>query len=389
MNLRWPSSCLRAGSSIYLKSANHGSTFTLHHIKVVRRYAQHSQPVTSPRPDVATNRAVSHEYASNSALKQIEAGTKGDPVNPPRSTLPPPLVVPERGPSTSFFAYWYSVGKAYTSFYKSGIAAVWYNRKAADALKARIKRDHNVQDMGHAAAEGLMSRSDWQILQRNSHDIGKLPVFGLMVLIFGEWTPLLVAFVPNTVPGTCYIPQQVRGMREKAEERRRITFRAGNFEPPKEQVNFTKSASWPTTNAAYIQRQLLKPLRADQLHHLSSTLSLHSRMWDRVQLYPLRFLVQRRLAQHLRYLALDDNLLLRDSRESSLSLPELERACEERGMDILGRPEAVLRGNLSWWLRRQQNDEGRGRAMLSMLFRRLDIARWVKLHLDANRDSQT
>ncbi|KAK3637013.1 hypothetical protein LTR56_013909 [Elasticomyces elasticus] len=347
-----------------------------------RRYAQ----PTPRRPDVATAKAISNEYSAKAALAIIESRSPGDPVNPARSTLPPPLDLPERDAQQNFFLYWFHIGRAYGTFYKEGVKAVWFNNKATRLLRERIKQEMKVGGEKEAASQGLISRSEWQLLQRNNHDIGKLPLFGLLAVIFGEWLPILVPFLPGVVPGTCRIPKQVRGMRAAAEERRRIIFRTANFEPEQGQLSFdatgTQGKAWPVASADYIQ-MLLKQMRDDQLHHLSTTLGLHSRLWDRVQLYPIG--MRRKLTKHLQYLSLDDRLLSEAPSSSRLSVVELEEACTERGLDVLGRPEATLRENLSWWLKRQEEDRGRGRAMLSMLFRRSATREWVKLHLDANK----
>ncbi|KAK4553411.1 hypothetical protein LTR86_009468 [Recurvomyces mirabilis] len=372
MTARWPSSCLQTGSSIFTSRYGFTQLATISRRSITRHYAQPPPRPTQQRPakqDQAVVRIDEKSYAANSAFIWIQSGARSGPVNPPRSTLPPPLELPERKDIPNFFYYWFKIGSTYGSFYKEGVKAVWYNNKASRALRERIRNDGGGDDAATVAIQGRMSRSEWQLLARNTHDIGKLPLFGVLVLLFGEWLPLLVPFMPGVVPGTCRIPKQVRGMREKAEERRRVTFRMGNFEPEQAQIKYAEVKTWPMTETAYIDG-LLQAMREDQLHHLSSSLTLHSRLWDRVQLYPLRFLMTRSLAKHLQYLAIDDRLLLHSGRTSTLTTAELERACEERGLDVLGRPEPYLRDNLSWWLKRQQDDEGRGRAMMSMLFRR-------------------
>ncbi|KAF2763952.1 hypothetical protein EJ03DRAFT_302846 [Teratosphaeria nubilosa] len=351
-----------------------------------RSYASQQQPRSKkPDPATATANAIKHEYSAKSALTTIESGQNADPVNPPRSTLPAPLKLPERNESSTVFIYWFNIGRAYGSFYKEGIRAVWYNYKAARALRDRIQKSA-AKDGIEAAQRGLITRSEWQMLHRNNHDIGKLPFFGLLVLVFGEWLPLLVPFMPGVVPGTCRIPKQVFGMRRQAEERRRVSFRQGVCELTEEQIPDERvafggrpavRAEWPMLDATYV-RSLLAKLRDDQLHHLSSALTLHSRTWDRIQLPPPAFLLRRNLTRHLQGLAVDDNLFLKTAAKlppnttvtSKLSPVELENACADRGLEVLGKKETELRTSLSAWLQRQQEDQGRGRAVLTMLFRR-------------------
>lgn len=354
----------------------------------IRQYAQRSK---GARPDIATARAIEAEYSANAGLNAVEQRANGDPITPPRSTLPPPLNLPERDKSQGTFVYLLRLGRAYGTFYKEGIKAVWFNYKASRLLEERITKELGAKDRFDAAARGLITRSDWQILKRNGHDISKLPLFGVLVVVFGEWLPLLVPWIPGAVPSTCYIPSQIRGMRTELEERRRISFRMGNVEPTDYPALMGESAGkeqpWTMTSAEHA-RSVVSRLRDDQLHHISSSLGLHSRLWDRVQLHPFRSLMRRRITNHLRYLAIDDRLLVHAGQPHRLPPSELERACEERGLDVLGRPEATLRDHLTWWLQRQEQDKGRGRAMLSMLFRRLAIREWVQLHLDANDRSQ-
>ena len=359
----------------------------------VRHYAQ--QP-RFQRPDEATSKAVEQEYSAKATLTAVESKKSGDAVNPPRSVLPPPLVVPERGESQNVFIYYFHIGRAYGTFYKEGIKAVWYNYKASRLLREHITKELGAKDAFEAAAKGLITRAEWQILQRNDRDIGKLPFFGVLVLVFGEWLPLFVPFMPGVVPGTCRIPKQVKWMRETAEERRKISFRQGISEPSKEQFPDDRvviagrpggHAEWPMADSTYV-RSMLEKLRSDQLLHLSSSLSLHNRLWDRIQLPPPSFLLRRALTKKLQALTLDDKLLLHSDGSSRLSKTELEIAADDRGLDVSGQGHDALRNKLKWWLKRQEEDSGRGPAILTMLFRRLAMRNWVKLNLEANRSLQ-
>ncbi|KAK3113108.1 hypothetical protein LTR53_009925 [Teratosphaeriaceae sp. CCFEE 6253] len=369
---KWPSGCLHPVSRIRSDRAFIRLTGA-YQPPTKRQYAQPS------RPDLATANAISKHYSAKAALDQVESGMTSDPVNPPLSTVPPPLDLPERAKAQSAPIYWFRVGRAYGSFYKEGVKAVWYNNKAAKLLQQRVVHENEGRRRDGKAdpieSSSSLTRAEWQVCQRRDHDIKKLPLFAVLVLIFGEWLPLFVPFMPGVVPGTCRIPTQVRGMREKAEERRRASFRTANFEPSSEQLQLDDAArrvaasTWPMASPDYI-RAFLQPLRQDQLHHLSVTLGLHSSIWERAQLSPPDFIIRPRLVKRLQYLTMDDRLLGQSPPTAKLSHAEVEIACGERGLDVLGRPEAVLRENLEWWLKRQEKDKGQGKAMLSMLFRR-------------------
>lgn len=260
-----------------------------------------------------------------------------------------------------------------------GIKAVWFNYQATKLVRERVKNAARAVDGGSHSKDTLLKllkRSEFQLLERNSHAIGKLPLFGVLVGLLGEWLPLLVPFMPGVVPGTCCFPKQLEGMRKKAEERRRMSFRQGISEPSKEQIpeipeaEGLVKAEWPMTSPDYAA-SMLKGLRDDQLYHLSCTLNLHNRMWDRIQLPPPSWLLRRGLSRRLAYLTSDDKLLNRDGGSQRLNPDETIIACEDRGLDVLGKKQDVLRSDLSWWLARQNEDRGKGSAIFTMLFRRL------------------
>jgi len=272
----------------------------------------------------------------------------------------------------------YRVGRAYGNFYKEGIKAVWYNYNAAKLLRARITGELGAANVNDAAMRNLITRAEWQLLARNNHDIGKLPLFGVLVVVLGEWLALLVPFMPGVVPGTCLIPKQLEGLRVQTEQRRRASFRQGITEPSKEQEVDDRlvvgdrpagHAEWPMTNPTFV-RNTLAQLRADQLHHLSTSMSLHSRLWDRLQIPPPGFLLRSKLTKRLQYLTFDDKMLLHNDGVPKLTPTELDIACQERGLDTLSKKDSALRDSLGVWLARQNDDKGRGRLMLSMLFRR-------------------
>ena len=376
---------------------HHGSARILVHRQAnfIRYYAQQQKSREPARPDIATTKAIDTEYSCKAALEIIQSNGTSDRVNAARSTLPPPLVLPERSASQSTFIYWFNIGRAYGTFYKEGVKAVWFNYKAAKLLRERFSAKLRSKNDNDAALAGIITRAEWQLLSRSNHDIGKLPLFGLLALVFGEWLPLFVPFMPSVVPRTARIPSQVKQMREQGEERRRVSFRQGITEPASEQMPDDRvvvegrpvaaRSEWQMADAGYVQA-VLTGLRQDQLMHLSTTLGLHSKLWDRIQLPPPGFILRRRLERQLTYITLDDKLLIEHEGAAKLSEVELEIACEERGLDVLEKKHAVLKDNLAWWLSRQEDVKGQGQVLLSMLFRRLAIRDWVKLHMKETRD---
>ncbi|GAB7363344.1 hypothetical protein MBLNU230_g3625t1 [Neophaeotheca triangularis] len=380
MTTKLPSGCISTASRVRISTELPPfTTLRLKQWNQFRAYALPTKRQQSPKDTPASPRS-DEDWEKKAAITRESSRSITDPINPPISTLPPPLHLPKRG-SENLAVYLFRLGKTYGTFYKDGVKAVWFNHKAAKEVKARLRKEQlsRTIDLTGAAAQGLLTRAELQLLARNTYDIGKLPFFGLLVLLFGEWLPLLVPFIPYAVPGTCRIPKQVRGMREKEETRRTKSFRMGIREPFKEDMVVQQADAeevkprpntWPATDLDYT-KALVGKLRDDQLFHLSSSLNLHSTIWDKLQLPPPSALLRRLVARRLQYLALDDMLLVRSNEAVQKLVPdELAVACEERGVSPLAIQDNGLREVLKTWLRRQDEESGEGKAMIEMLFRR-------------------
>jgi hypothetical protein len=388
MTTRYPSSCLQAVSCLKRTQYAASSTPTTHIAFSATLFSpaqsrQYSFSKTSSRNN--SNRPPAPKFNLKPRSPSVLPKTVVETVNPPPTTLPPPLDLPTRG-SEAYPIYLYRTGRAYGTFYKDGLKNVWRNHKDASALKKRIVADLNAQKPNlanplspskrwsafrdEAVHHGVVKRAEFQQLERNARDIGKLPFFGVLVLLFGEWLPLIVPFIPNRVPGTCRIPKQVRGMREKSEARRKASFRSGVVVPEAGQVAAeAQGGKWRMTDRANVQ-DVLKSLGSEQLMHLSCVLNLHSGFWDRLQTMPPAGLLRRAVCARMQYIAEDDFLLVEAGGPSALSSEEVMIACEERGIDVLGKPEQKLRAELQAWMHRQEQDDGRGPAMVEMLCRR-------------------
>ena len=382
MTTRYPSSCLQAVSC--LKRTQYASPTTIRIAYSAALFSPRQYSFSKSSSRNASNRPPAPKFNIKPRSPSPSSPTKTAALNPPPTTLPPPLDLPTRG-SEAYPIYLYRKGRAYGTFYKNGLKNVWHNHKSASALKKRIVADLNARKPNlasplsaskrwsafrdEAVQRGVVKRAEFQLLERNARDIGKLPFFGFLVLIFGEWLPLLVPFMPNRVPGTCRIPKQVRGMREKSEGRRRVSFRSGVKEPEKVDVAKGESGKWRMTDRGNVQ-EVLKGLDSQQLVHLSSVLNQHSGLWERLQTLPPVALVRRAVAARMQYIALDDFLLVEAGGPGGLLSEEVVVACEERGIDVLGKAEEKLKNELQAWVQKQEKDDGRGRAMVEMLFRR-------------------
>jgi hypothetical protein len=375
MTTRWPSSGLGAVSNVqrfYYVEAR----FTVARLNI-RHYSSQPSDNNNNNNNKLTSSPATPEKPEKAALLAVTNPRHGliDAINPPRSTVPPVLKLPTRGPE-NIALHLYRTGKAYGGFYFTGVKSVWFNRKASQVIRERLGKDGNGgQDEPSMVVQSL-SRSEFQILARNKHDIGKLPLFSVLVALLGEWLPLFVPFMPGVVPGTCRIPKQITGMREKAEQRRRTSFRTGTTEPrqadfveasAKAESSAKKGDAWPICSQPHATA-LLGKLEWPQLFHLSNTLNVHSRLWDRLAIPPPTSLLRRGVGKRLAYICTDDVLLLKHGDVTKLLPEEVLIACEERGIDVNGRRGEVLREDLKRWLQAQRREQGL--AIFRMLFRR-------------------
>jgi hypothetical protein len=314
-----------------------------------------------------------------------------DGINAPISTLPPPLNIPEKG-DKSTPVHLFHIGRAYGKFYWVGLKATWANHKRAKTLKNTINAANRASGLPNMprpllahlefyynnAGKDKMTRTDFQLLVREQYDFRKLPPFALMVALFGEWLPLIVPFIPSAVPRTCRIPKQIEDMRKGVEERRKKSFRQGLEVPeaaaPNDDAMPTASAggkaALPRLYQSMRTAKHIVNLGKPQILHVSRTLGLGGRFFDSMGLIHPIFPVK--LMRHLGYLHMDDELLLRDWVLSHLTLSEEETriACEDRGIDVVGRSEDDLKEDLGRWLEGRRRDDGSYGEILKMLFTR-------------------
>ena len=269
--------------------------------------------------------------ASTAAATRIVHNTN---VNPPSSTLPGPLVLPVRAESQSAPSYFFSLGKAYLSFYKTGAKAVYTNFKASQSITSRLPPSTSVSD---ALEKGLLSRAEWQLIWRSRQDIKKVPLFALVFMICGEFTPLVVLFMAGVVPRTCMIPKQVQMMREKREARRAQSFRDGTLDQA--------SRNTPEVD----------DLKSFQLVHIGRSLGLYPALFDRLfGGFPTAAL-RARVRRWKEYLELDDVAIERNGGVQEMEMEEVRIAAEERGLDVLGKNDTQLKGVLNDWLAARKN----------------------------------
>ncbi|KAI0849388.1 hypothetical protein F5Y00DRAFT_235589 [Daldinia vernicosa] len=284
--------------------------------QIISRTSQRRAASTASQAKEAPKSSSEIVSSSERLTSPLPASTT---LNPPASTRPPPLDLPTRDPSSSIFTYFYHLGKAYMTFYKTGLRAIFTNRKLLSQSSTRLPL---VPD-----SISFPTRSDVLLRRRVRHDLSRLPIFGVLLIVCGELTPLVVLLFPRLTPLTCRIPKQADALRRISEARRAASFRGLLYRPD------PLKGSEPASNG-----------------HICRTLGLTSSLWDKIGLDGpfAASLAQRAIAR----IAADDAMLREGGGVEVLVDEEVVLACEDRGIDVLGKPIDELRSRLEEWLRK-------------------------------------
>ncbi|KAL1875949.1 hypothetical protein VTK73DRAFT_9660 [Phialemonium thermophilum] len=248
--------------------------------------------------------------------------------NPPPSTRPPALTLPERGPDTSTFTHLYATAKAYVAFYKTGLRNIYTNTRL---LWPSAAAGPSSDGADSPPSPPPTSRAYLQLRARWRHDAIRLPLFAVMLLVCGELTPLVVLAVPRVAPLTCRIPRQDARIRRDAQERRRRAI----AQLHQEEGSLSSSSLSPQPAAHYVARAL----------------GAVSPLWDSLAggWVPAP-LARARADRWLSFLTEDSALLLRAGGAAALEADEVRLACAERGIETLGKEDDELRTLLARWL---------------------------------------
>jgi hypothetical protein len=296
-------------------------------------------------------------------LQQSTASSRtlNERLNPPSFSYPPALEIPDRKPDQNAAGHIWAKGKAYLAFYKQGIQNVRATAKLAKQLRQKQRdtvalppeeketQSSGGNGTGMDVSDIVLSRAEWQVVRRSRRDLVRLPIFGLIFLVFGEWTPFLVMFITPVIPEPCRIPSQNRKALIKLESHRRERLDT----LLKETAAFIQKERRPTraTPASSTVQKADTSSAPEKLKLLvaSSRLDAHSWIWEYFMRPPgwwLRWVMKRKLE----YLGIDDALIARDGGVGGLGEKEVRRACVERGIFVEGKGELSLRKELEKWV---------------------------------------
>ncbi|KAJ1721511.1 hypothetical protein LPJ53_003971 [Coemansia erecta] len=242
--------------------------------------------------------------------------------------------------------------KGFVSFYKSGLKELVSNLRAASAIRLRIENGE------------VVTRSEYQIVQRSPSDKLRLVPFGFLVIVIPELIPLSIWLFPGMCPSTCRTYSQVVKMAKKQDELRQKIHVAAlerihslGLSPE----DFMRDADISRLEQRDMDIFSLERASASDLQMLCAFMNVSAKGGARAEA----------LGRHLEYLRHDDRLLVRDELVDRLGLSELHRACQERGIPSAGYGEGHLRIALGSWMRQSGGGKAEAASLMPIIWSRL------------------
>ena len=300
-------------------------------------------------------------------------------INAPFSTFPADLDLPSpisaSATTSEKLQRYIALGRAYLTFYKTGLKNVFRNYRASLPLRADLglpaylpvspPRHISAPDTNAATTfkeQGhRMDRGQFQLVRRSARDVRRMIPFTLILLICGEFTPLIIPIVGSAItPATCRVPGQIAKERDVASKRKRSALEAHARAIP---AQSTGAPPMPVGSdeelavlAEFADPSWAVDADAGAVLRASAVFGLVKRH-DRFAGAALTNVVYRpRLRRYLEYLGIDDEMIRAGGGVDALSAAEVRFACEERGAGdagtVAGSEEAELleRQWLERWL---------------------------------------
>lgn len=358
-----------------------------HHSYTLLRPAALARPHTTPfstsaASHAATPRPRTRVQAAKSITPVTQTPTLEDlsqnHINAPISTFPAnldiPSPLPTSAPTPEKLKRLVAVGRAYLTFYKTGLKNVYHNYRASLPLRRQlglpaylpVSPPRSTKFNEALRAEPALStpelelgRGRFQLVRRSARDVQRMIPFTLILIICGEFTPLIVPIFGNAItPATCRVPGQVAKEREAGSKRKVLAQQA---------LAATTGEAVPTTGSDAERAQLVdlatiasaRQASAEQVLQACAIFGLvkkHDRFLGGVLAGPV---YRPRLLRHLHYLNVDDRMII-DAGVDALSAEEVRIAVEERGAGDVSamlpgaKAEAVEREWLKKWLKERK-----------------------------------
>ncbi|CAI7576134.1 unnamed protein product [Penicillium glandicola] len=295
-------------------------------------------------------------------------------INAPISTHPAVVTTPSPLPPSAGVVdklkRYVEFGRAYVTFYKTGLKNVYRNYRASLPLRKKLglpayipispSRTSTHNRSAPSTQESKLGRAQFQLVRRSARDVRRMIPFTLILIVCGEFTPLIIPIFGSAItPATCRVPSQVEKERVAATARKLAAldvFVAANKD---RSVHLLKAGG--VEQLSLLARCFADPVwvagagSADVLR-ACAVFGLVKRH-DKTASESLAGLIYRpRLARYVEYLAIDDGMI-RAGGVSAMNATEVRIAVEERGgVDVSSgtqdqkRAEGLERRWLEQWL---------------------------------------
>ncbi|KAF2666701.1 hypothetical protein BT63DRAFT_427131 [Microthyrium microscopicum] len=195
------------------------------------------------------------------------ATSPSDEYNPPSTTRPPPLKLPVRKADDSTPGHLFRTARSYFTFYKTGLKAIWSNRQFAQPIQERLRQaERNDPDSKRKDPAGFHhgTRAEFQLIRRNMHDLRRVPIFVVLLCVFGEFLPLIMFGLKTRIvpalPYTVRLPSQAEAHRTKVFERQQMVQKRWEIFPTDQMPQefwFRYSAEFHGLTPAWIPYRML------------------------------------------------------------------------------------------------------------------------------------
>lgn len=332
------------------------------HLRLVAYHHHHHQPFSTSTKPQAPKQPPSNQPPTQTTVTTPAAHE----INAPTSTLPADLNLPDPLP-TAKLKRLIALGRAYLAFYKTGLRNVFRNYRASLPLRKTLGLPAYIpispprrasSPTTTAAQPGLtMGRGQFQLVRRSARDVRRMIPFTLILIICGEFTPLVVPLVGSAItPATCRVPGQIVKERDAASKRKYEALLAHARAARRPSAVQVGSPEELALLAEMADPGWAVGASAEAVLRACAVFGLVKRH-DRVGGSALTGLVYRpRLRRYVEYLAIDDGMIRAGGGVPALSPAEVRVALDERGAgDVAAlragkKAEMVEREWLKRWL---------------------------------------
>ncbi|KAJ6115096.1 hypothetical protein N7486_000874 [Penicillium sp. IBT 16267x] len=311
----------------------------------------------------------SHPPPSDNNAPSTVVAPEAHEINAPLSTLPADLSLPETLPPTATtpakLQRLIALGRAYLTFYKTGLKNVYRNYRASLPLRKELglpaylptspprkvsnpitsekasnvgpppaKNTYDIRNLG-------LGRGQFQLVRRSARDVRRMIPFTLVLIICGEFTPLIIPIFGSAItPATCRVPGQIAKERERASKRKALALQAWAEANPESGLDVAPKPIRDDESFKLLI-QLANPAWAATANSASvlqacavfGLVKKHARFAGTAL---VGLVYRRRLSQHLEYLAIDDAMIRGGGGIEKLNYAEVRIALDERGAGDVG-----------------------------------------------------